>query len=120
MSSKKQKKILFWAYFWKSFELISLIAVSLSLGGGIIAVSISATCLIVSGVYHILGVKFRWQSAHCIAQTYGRYIRGLYREMRPSSYAWTEDEKKNMVAIGIMDIVWAVIVAAICVFVIPA
>ena len=118
MSSKKQRKILFWAYFWKTFSIVSLIAMPLSLGGGDIAVAISAVCLIASGIYHILGVKFRFQSAHCIAQTYGRYIRGLYREMRPSNYAWTKDERENMVAIGIMDIVWAVIVTACWVFVI--
>lgn len=104
MSSKKQRKIIFWAYFWKTFEIISPIFVLFGKIGWII----SAICLAVCGIYFLLGVKFKWQSAHCILQTMERY-----REMNVRNYAWSDDEKKNLIAIGIMDIVLAILWAVV-------
>ena len=111
MSSKKQRKILFWAYFWKAFELISFIPLLM----GEIGMIISALCLAACGFYCFLGVKFRWQSAHCIAQTTvrtGRY----YGEMNVRNYAWSDMEKGNLIAFGIIDIVVAVMFAVGCGF----
>ena len=107
MSSKRQRKILFWAYFWKAFRFISIIPVFIGEIGWII----SALCFAACGIYCILGAKFRWQSAHCIAQTITGDFR--YREMKPSNYAWTEDEKKNMIGNGIIDMVVAVMFAVV-------
>ena len=109
MSNKKQRKILFWAYFWKSFRFVSIIPLFIGEIGWII----SALCLAACGIYCILGVKFRWQSAHCIAQTMGRMITGDIGEMKPSNYAGTEDEKKNMIGSGITDMVVAVMFAVV-------
>lgn len=109
MSSKKQRKILFWAYFWKAFELISFIPLFI----GEIGMIISALCLSACGIYCFLGVKFRWQSAHCIAQTLRNHKRERYREMNVRNYAWSDREKGNLIALGIVDIViallWAVV-----------
>lgn len=78
---------------------------------GEIGIIISAICLSACGIYGILGVKFRWQSAHCIAQTMTGDIR--YREMKPSNYAWTEDEKKAMITTGVSYMVVAVMFAVV-------
>ena len=110
MSSKKQRKILFWAYFWKAFELISIFPIFI----GEIGFIISALCLAACGIYCILGAKFRWQSAHCIAQTIVRY--GEIGEMKPSNYAWTENEKKNLIVCGVSNIVVAVMFATVWCF----
>ena len=107
MSSKKQRKILFWAYFWKAIPFISFIPLFIGEIGWII----SALCLASCGIYCILGVKFKWQSAHCIAQTMTGDIR--YREMKPSNYAWTEDEKQAMITTGVSYMVVAVMLAVV-------
>jgi hypothetical protein len=104
MSSKKQRKILFWAYFWKAFELISFIPLLM----GEIGMIISALCLAACGIYCFLGVKFRWQSAHCIAQTTVKIGKNRYQEMNTRNYAWSDKEKGNLIAFGIIDIVAAV------------
>jgi hypothetical protein len=36
-----------------------------------------------------------------------------YREMNVRNYAWSDDEKKNLIAIGIMDIVLAILWAVV-------
>ena len=43
----------------------------------------------------------------------GRMITGDIGEMKPSNYAWTEDEKKNMIGSGITDMVVAVMFAVV-------
>ena len=103
MSSKKQRKIIFWAYFWKSFQLISFIPLLM----GEIGMIISALCLAACGIYCFLGVKFRWQSAHCIAQTTVKIGKNRYQEMNTRNYAWSDKEKGNLIAFGIIDIVAA-------------
>ena len=108
MSSKKQRKILFWAHFWRSFQFISLIPLLM----GEIGMIISAICLSACGIYGILGVRLRWQSAHCIAQTLGRRRwgnKGRDYEMKVRNYAWSDEEKGGLIALGIIDMVCAVI-----------
>lgn len=103
MSSKKQRKILFWAYFWKTFQFISPIVIVF----GKVGMIIFPLCWVTCGVYFLLGVKFKWQSAHCIAQTLRNHKSERYREMNVRNYAWSDKEKGNLIAFGIIDIVAA-------------
>ena len=104
MSSKKQKKILFWAYFWKTLQFISLIPLFI----GEIGMIISAICFAACGIYYIFGVKFRLQSAHCIAQSMVRISKNRFKEMNVRSYAWSPAEKGNLIAFSVIDIFCAV------------
>ena len=109
MSGNKQRKIIFWAYFWKTFQFISPIVIVF----GKVGMIIFPLCWVTCGFYFLLGVKFKWQSAHCIAQTLRNHKRERYREMNVRNYAWFDREKGNLIALGIVDIViallWAVV-----------
>ena len=103
----RDKKILFWAYFWR-YGIIALAILPFLIVGGISAITDNynytlflvallnmPSVLIVTGIYYIIGTKLEFTHLCCVSQSMS------HQKMNPYRVEWTEHDKKEMIGAGI-------------------
>ncbi len=104
----RDKKILFWAYFWR-YGIIALAILPFIIIGGIgaitdnfnytlvmIALFNMPSVLILTGIYYIIGTKLEFTHLCCVSQSMN------HQKMDPYRVEWTEHDKKEMKNSGIV------------------
>ena len=103
----RDKKILFWAYFWR-YGIIALAILPFLIVGGIGAITDNynytlflvallnmPSVLIVTGIYYIIGTKLEFTHLYCVNQSMS------HQKMDPYRAEWTDADKKDMKKVGI-------------------
>lgn len=103
----RDKKILFWAHFWRD-GIIALAILPFLIIGGISAITDNynytlflvallnmPSVLIVTGIYYIIGTKLEFTHLYCVCQSMN------HKKMDPYRAEWTDADKKDMKKVGI-------------------
>ena len=103
----RDKKILFWAHFWRD-GIIALAILPFLIVGGISAITDNynytlflvallnmPSVLIVTGIYYIIGTKLEFTHLCCVYQSMN------HKKMDPYRAEWTDTDKKDMKKVGI-------------------
>ena len=115
----RDKKILFWAHFWRD-GIIALAILPFLIVGGISAITDNynytlflvallnmPSVLIVTGIYYIIGTKLEFTHLCCVSQSM------RHEKMDPFSVEWTVSNKKEIRNTGIvMTVIGTVILTA--------